>query len=94
MCLLESFLRDFDQDSAGENKLSANQSVRILECPLIGENTVYYNIKRSLQLYLLQDEASPLIKEGHSKHMDIQGQTQSKTSITIIQFHLHISTNM
>ena len=43
------------------------------------------------QLYLLQDEACPLIKEGRSKHMDIQGQTPAKA--LIIQFHLHLSTN-
>ena len=52
---------------------------------------LYYNIKLSLQLYLLQDEASPLIKEGHSKRMDIQGQTPAET--LIIQFHIHLSTN-
>ena len=45
----------------------------------------------SLQLYLLQDEASPLIKEGRSKRMDIQGHTPAKT--LIFQFHLHLSTN-
>ena len=41
----------------------------------------------SLQLYLLQDQDCPLIKEGRSKCMDIQGQTPGKT--LIIQFHLH-----
>ena len=57
----------------------------VLQCHL------YYNIKLSIQLYLLQDEASPLVKEGHSKRMDIQGQAPAKT--LIIQFHLHLSTN-
>ena len=45
----------------------------------------------SLQLYFLQDEAYPLIKEGRSKHMGIQGQTPAKT--LIIQFYLHLLTN-
>ena len=45
----------------------------------------------SLQLYLLQNEASPLIRKGRSKRMDIQGQTPAKT--LMIQFHLHLSTN-
>ena len=44
-----------------------------------------------LHLYLLQDEASPLIKNGHSKRMDIQVQTPAKT--LTIQFYLHLSTN-
>ena len=44
-----------------------------------------------LQLYLLQDEASPLIKNGHSKRMVIQVQTPAKT--LTIQFYLHLSTN-
>ena len=43
-----------------------------------------------MQVYLLQDEAYPLIKEGRSKRMDIQWQTLAKT--LIIQFHLHLST--
>ena len=45
----------------------------------------------SLQLYLLQDEACPLIKEARSKHIDIQGQAPAKT--LIIQFHFYLSTN-
>ena len=57
----------------------------MLQCHL------YYNIKLSLQLYLLQNEASPLTKEGRSKRMDIQGQIPAKT--LIIQFHLHLLTN-
>ena len=45
----------------------------------------------SVQLYLLQDEATHLIKEGRRRRMDIQGQAPAKT--LIIQFHLHLSTN-
>ena len=45
----------------------------------------------SLQIYLLQDEVCPIIKEGRSKRMDTQGQTQAKP--LIIQFHLRLSTN-
>ena len=37
------------------------------------------------------DEACPLIKQEHSKCMDIEGQTPAKT--LIIQFQLHLSTN-
>ena len=44
----------------------------------------------SLKLYLLKDEACPLIKERRSKRMDIQRQTLAKSSI--IQFH-HLLTN-
>ena len=32
----------------------------------------------SLHLYLLQDEACPIIKEGRSKRMDVQGQSPEK----------------
>ena len=45
----------------------------------------------TLQLYLLQDEVSPLIKEGCSKRIGNQGQAPAKT--LIIQYHLHLSTN-
>ena len=45
----------------------------------------------SLQPYLLQDEATHLIKEGRRRRMDIQGQAPAKA--LIIQFHLHLSTN-
>ena len=44
----------------------------------------------SLQLYLLRVEVCPLLKEGRSERMDIQGQTPANT--LIIQFHLHLST--
>ena len=45
----------------------------------------------SLEIYVLQDEGCPIIKEGRSKRMDTQGYTQAKP--LIIQFHLHLSTN-
>ena len=37
------------------------------------------------------DEACLLTKEGRSKRLDTDGQTQAKT--LTIQFHLHLSTN-
>ena len=45
----------------------------------------------SLQLYLLQNEAYPLIKEWLVKHRDTQGQAPARN--LIIQFHLHLSTS-
>ena len=72
-------------------KATKNQRCHNVVCQL--ECHLYYNTKLSLslQLYLLQDEASLLIKVGRSKHMDIQGQTPAKT--LIILFHLHLSIN-
>ena len=63
---------------------SLDLQTNVLQCHL------YCNIKLSLRLYLLQDEASILIKKWRSKRMHIQGQTPAKT--LIIQFHLHLST--
>ena len=57
----------------------------VLQCHL------YCNYKLFLCICIWQDEACPLIKEGRSKRMGIQGQTLAKT--LIIQFHLHLLTN-
>ena len=59
----------------------------VLQCHL------YCNYKLFLCICICiwQDEACPLIKEGRSKRMGIQGQTVAKT--LIIQYHLHLLTN-
>ena len=81
--------RCFDIVWRRSQKTTKNQRCHNVVCKL--ECHLYYNTKLSLQLYLLQDEASPLIKEGRSKRMDIQGKTPAKN--LIIQFHLHLSIN-
>ena len=57
------------------------------------QHHLYYNIKLffCICICIWQDEACPLIKEGCSILMDIQGTTPAKT--LIIQFHLHLSAN-